>query len=108
MIFFAMLGFCASVFLPWWVVLPWAFAMGFLLPRGLNGALQTGTAAFIVWFVAAYYRNGHAHGVIAPKIAALFHLPDPLLIFVFTGALAFVLVMPAYWFGDRLKVLLKD
>jgi hypothetical protein len=107
LIFFALLGYSVGIFLPWWFVIVWSFTLGTLLPRGWSGACQASLAAAIVWAVAAFYLNGFSHGLIAPRMAALFQLPSPYLIFFVPGALAALLALPAYWLGIQSKVLLK-
>lgn len=107
MIFLAMVGFIIGVFLPWWSALIWAFTLGIVIPKGWKGAVSCSIAAGCVWAAAAFYMNGYSHGTIAPRMAALFHLPSVSLIFAATGLIAAILVFPAYWLGVHSKIFFK-
>lgn len=91
MFFFSLAVFLlASWTLPWWGLALAAAVLGGLRPTGWCSDLQRGGAAALAWAALAYVQDGRNFGQVSRRLAGLFHLPRPALIFVVMALLAFV------------------
>jgi hypothetical protein len=85
-----MFFFCLALFLlcgwllPWWGLALIAFFLGI----AFNGkARHVALAAAAAWTALAYIHDGQSHGIIARRMAGLFGLPSPYLIFLLMAIL---------------------
>jgi hypothetical protein len=78
MILFLLLILCnliVGIFLPWWVLIPVAFALCFGLSKSLKWAfLIPFLSVFVLWFVLSFYYSMDNHHVLARRVAELFGL----------------------------------
>ena len=102
MIIFASLGYLVSVFVGWWIVPLWAFALGLFVPKGLKGLWQVCLSVFLVWLIFAYFRDGQSLGLISTRLAEMFQVPRAVIFFL-TGLLGAILAAPAYLIGANIK-----
>ncbi|MCB0407170.1 MAG: hypothetical protein KDD34_03135 [Bdellovibrionales bacterium] len=85
-----LLIFPLSFFLSWWGFIPACFLIGFKSKKLIQSFFISFFAMFFVWGLMAYLQNMYSHGLMAQKMAHLFHLPwGWLMIFItaITGAL---------------------
>jgi hypothetical protein len=75
---------------PWWGLALAAAILGGLRPAGRKSDSQLGAAAAVAWAALAYVQDGRDFGQISRRLAGLFHLPGPALIFAVMALAAFV------------------
>lgn len=72
----------SSWFLPWWIYLVWAFLVGWKTHSAgkafVTGFLGTGLA----WVMVAYYQDMRGESLISERLAGMFSLPHPSLVYV--------------------------
>lgn len=90
--FFAWIALSLLLFssLPWWGLFLTFAAVGFVRPGRLGQDALLGLASGGVAAAMGFYADGRSAGTIAPKIAALFSLPHPELIFAILFLMTFV------------------
>lgn len=68
------IGFLASVFLPWWIVVVIAALVAAFLPYRNGGFAFAGgsLAVFVLWLVVSWYYNSRNGGLLAAKMGELF------------------------------------
>lgn len=77
----AVVAFVLELFMPWWCIAIAAFAGGFALKSKANflaGLLGIG----LLWLVKAFITDATASASLTEKVAAIFSLNKPLLMFV--------------------------
>lgn len=89
---------CAWI-LPWWGIGMAAFCLGILHGGTRTNAVQTAGAAGLVWACLAFILDGHSHGLISRRMAGLFNLPAPALMFVLMFVIGAVTALLCFWSG---------
>ena len=94
MIYFSIVSILVLSFLLSWKSL---FFVGFLIgvfsQRWQQAAWRSFLSTFLVWVLLSYYFDLRSMGSISQRMAPLFHLPSPYLLFLFVGFLGGVLTM---------------
>src|SRR5437773_3877981 len=88
----ALICFVAGLYLPWWTIAVAAFLVALVIPQFPWKAFLSGfLAVFILWGMLAWWKDMKNEGILASKIAVIFHLPASSIIMVlltaFTGGL---------------------
>lgn len=105
MFFFSLGLFLVAVkFLPWWGLALVAFLLGTMLKKSsASWGLQVALAGASAWMALAFLQDGRSLGVISQRLASLFHLPSPLLIFVIVALLGALTAGLPFQAGTRLR-----
>ncbi|MGZ3872974.1 MAG: hypothetical protein ACXVJD_08645 [Mucilaginibacter sp.] len=88
MLFFIILilTFASGYFLPWWVVAIAAFIPALFVGTTPARSFWAGFAGvFIVWTVLALFKSIPNNHILAARVAALFHLPNWILLLLVTA-----------------------
>ena len=85
-IIIAVVTFLAQLFLPWWIIAPIAFVLGYALSKnGTQAFFSAFLAVFSLWAVYALVIDIHNEHILSTRIAALFHLPNSTVLILVTG-----------------------
>lgn len=88
MLFFIILilTFASGYFLPWWVVAIAAFIPALFVGTTPARSFWAGFAGvFIVWAILALFKSIPNDNILATRVAALFHLPNWILLLLVTA-----------------------
>jgi hypothetical protein len=81
-----LLSFACSYFLPWWMISIIAFLAAFFMGKTLGRSFLSGFAAvFIVWVILALLKSIPNDNILAGRVAALFQLPNWILLLLITA-----------------------
>lgn len=109
-----MFFFCLALFLalgwlaPWWAAALAALALGWARPASPREIFQLGGASALAWAALAYIKDGRNFGLISQRLAGMFNLPHPLLVYVCMGLIAFATVVLCAQAGASLRLLLTS
>ena len=93
MFFFSLALFLAvSWTLPWWVSALAGLVLGLNRVPGWKDSLTFSSGAGLAWAALSYVQDGRNYGLISRRLAGMFSLPSPLLVYVVMGLLGFVTV----------------
>ena len=79
-------------FFPWWSLILLAAFAGWFGRSGILRALYLGVGCGLAWAGLAFIKD-HAHdGIVSRRMAGMFNLPHPMLIFAVLFAIGFISV----------------
>ena len=100
----AILSYLAILILPWWIPMPIAFLI--ILWKPMNkwkSFLAAGLGAAICFILIASVKDFQNQQILSSKIAALFHLPSPMLLILIFGIIGFITAGLGAWTGVILR-----
>lgn len=80
------LAFLFQQFLPWWIIAPLSFIIGYALHNnGWQAFLSAFSGVFLLWAGYAFIIDRGNEQILSSRIAELFQLPNPTLLILITG-----------------------
>jgi hypothetical protein len=103
------LSFASGYFLPWWVVAIAAFLSALLIGKTSAQSFWSGFGAvFIVWTVLALFKSIPNDHILAKRVAAMFQLPNWILLLFVTALIGGLVGGMSAWSGILLKKAFKS
>lgn len=81
--------------------------MGILLQRRPWLSAQSALAAGLAWSILAFVQDGLNSGLVSKRVAGLFQLPMPILVYVITGLLGFITAFLFVSWGQSIRACVK-
>lgn len=91
--------------LPWWATFLVAASLGGLLPGRFFRGLEVACGAALAWAALAYVLDLRSFSMISVRMAGVFQLPGPVLIFVLMFGLGGVTALLGFQVGTTTRVL---
>ena len=95
------------IFPEWWVIAPVSFLVGLMYKKGKNALGGGFLAVAVLWLCFAAYIHIASEGRLTNRMAVMFNLPSPLLIFSITVLIGGLVAGLASWSGFLLKWALR-
>lgn len=92
-----------QIFAPWWSVPLVAVLIGFSFLWSMRAIIQCGLAAGLSHAMLAFYFDGFHRGGVSERLAGLFQMPWPEVVYLLVGAISLVSVVLGVSVGESLR-----